>query len=202
MKDLVILVADKNMEFTFRGVLERIPNVENIESVDFDVFHHPGHDPGIYHYSHELLRGLAQSYSYCITVLDHEGSGQEDKDRKDVESDIEHNLSVNGWNERCCAIAIFPELENWIWVNSARLHEAVVWSQGESIYRWLVNNGWMDEGADKPSRPKEALEATLKLSMTARSSAIYYEISSQASYHECVDPAFQKFITTIRRWFG
>ena len=60
----------------------------------------------------------------------------------------------------------------------------------------------MAEGDLKPGKPKEALEAALRLSKTPRSSAIYYEISSSASYRECIDPAFEKFINTIQQWFG
>lgn len=202
MKDLIVLVADKNMEFALKGVLQRIPEVEQIKNFEFDVFPHPGHDPGIYNYSHEFLRGLTQSYKYCIAILDHEGSGQDDLCREEIETNIEQNLAVNGWGNSSCAIAISPELENWIWVNSARLHEAIVWNQSENIYYWLIDNEWMAKGGSKPLRPKEALEAALKLSKTPRSSAIYYEISSRASYRQCIDPAFEKFIETIRRWFG
>ncbi|OQX76564.1 MAG: hypothetical protein B6D64_09640 [Bacteroidetes bacterium 4484_276] len=86
MKDLIVLVADKNMEFTLRGVLQRIPKVEQITKIDFDVFPHPRHDPGIYNYSHEFLRGLTQSYRYCIAILDHEGSGQEKLSREEIET--------------------------------------------------------------------------------------------------------------------
>ena len=202
MKDLIVLVADKNMEFTLRGILERIPNVENIESLNFDIYSHPGHDPVIYNDSHDLLRGLTNSYRYCIAILDHEGSGQENRDNAEVESDIENNLSVNGWNERCCAVAISPELENWIWVNSTHLHEAVSWQQQTDIYQWLVDKGFNNENSNKPEKPKEAFEAVLELSNTPRSSAIYYEITNRASYRNCTDPAFNKFIETIRKWFG
>lgn len=202
MKDLIVLVADKNMEFTLRGVLQRIPRVEHITELDFDIFPYPGHDPGIYNYSHVFLKGLTQSYTYCMAILDHEGSGQNDLRREEIETNIEQNLADNGWDNSSCAIAISPELENWIWVNSARLHEAIAWNQGENIYNWLIDYGWMAEGDSKPLRPKEALEAAMRLSKTPRSSAIYYEISSRASYGECIDPAFEKFIETIRRWFG
>lgn len=202
MKDLVILVADKNMEFTLKGVLERIPAVENIKVFDFDIYTHPEHDPGIYQNSHEFLRMLRPNYNYCMAILDHEGSGQETKSRIEIENEIEHNLSINGWDDHCCAVVISPELENWMWINSVHLRNAIGWNQEKNIFDWLIDEGFKSKEETKPARPKESLEAALRLSNTPRSSAIYYEISRKARYLDCTDASFNKFIDIIRRWFG
>ena len=45
MKDLVILVADKTMEFTIRGGLER-GQALGIRPIAFDVRQHPNRDGG------------------------------------------------------------------------------------------------------------------------------------------------------------
>ncbi len=202
MKDLIVLVADKNMEFTLKGVLEKIPMIENIREFDFNIITHSGHDPGVYNYAHEFLRNFSQYFRYSMAILDHEGSGQENLSREEAETRIEQKLAANGWNGSSCSIVISPELENWIWVNALQIHRAITWNQDQHIYNWLINNGWLNEGESKPNRPKEALESALRLSQIPRSSAIYYDIASQASYANCNDPAFQKFIETIKRWFG
>ena len=44
-KDLVVLVADKNMEFALRGLFSRTPSF-GIHPVTADVFVHPEKDPG------------------------------------------------------------------------------------------------------------------------------------------------------------
>lgn len=41
MKDLVLLVADKNMQATLRGVLAR-PQAMGIKAITFDIRVHPG----------------------------------------------------------------------------------------------------------------------------------------------------------------
>jgi hypothetical protein len=45
MKDLVILAADKDMEFALRGLLAR-PEALGMRPVDLDLFVEPDHDPG------------------------------------------------------------------------------------------------------------------------------------------------------------
>lgn len=161
MKQLVVLVADKNMEFTVRGLLQRILRVEQITEFDFDIFPHPGHDPGIYNYSHEFLRGLSQSYHYCMAILDRKGSGQDELNREEIETEIERKLAGNGWDRKSCAIAISPELENWVWVKSVRLQEAIGWNLDKTVYNWLTDENWMEGSQSKPPRPKEAFEAAL-----------------------------------------
>ena len=158
MKDLVVLVADKNMEFTVRGLLERMPRSENIRNITYDIFNHPENDPGILNHSHDFLRPLTQEYNYCMVLLDHEGCGHEQQSREEIEATIEHNLSANGWADRCCAIVISPELENWMWVNEVRLKNAIGWRNDTNIYQWLEEQDLKDADKPKPVRPKETFE--------------------------------------------
>ena len=202
MNDLIVLVADKNMEFLIRGLLPRIPAIEQVQKFGFDVLVHPYRDPGIYNEAHDFLRFFTDKYLRGIVILDHAGCGREEKTREEIEADIEDNLSQSGWDDRACAIAIDPELENWIWVKEVRIREAISWEDATRIYDWLHESGWKHPEEPKPTRPKEAFEAALKLCRTPRSSSIYRKISSQASYQQCQDPAFLKMLNQIKAWFG
>lgn len=188
------------MEYLLKGLLPRIPMVEQIEPFIFDISVHPERDAGIIKSSAEILRAFVDKYDFSVVILDHDGCGMESSSRIEIENKLENDLSKSGWNNRCCAIAIDPELENWIWVNERRMEEAISWENDQSIYRWLASQGWKNEDEFKPSCPKEAFEASLRLSQTPRSSSIYYEISHRASYKKCTDPAFIKLLSTIKKW--
>jgi len=201
MKNLVVLVADKNMEFLIQGLLPRIPDIEQVINFNFDIFIHPHRDSGIVNEADDFLRPLQDKYKYAIVILDHSGCGKENKKREDLENEIEQNLDKCGWTDRACVVVIKPELENWIWVNEVRIKEAISWESDAGIYDWLQENQWKTADAKKPYKPKEAFEASLKECRTPRSSSIYREISSKASYSECNDPAFLKLIAKIKTWF-
>jgi hypothetical protein len=136
-----------------------------------------------------------------MAMCDYEGSGSEHLTRDDIEVKIENDLSRNGWGDRCTAIVIKPELENWIWVNSIHMERAIDWNQDIDIRTWAIQHNYLQNGNAKPQRPKESFEAALKLCNMPRSSSIYKDIASRASHKKCIDPAFIKFITTLRNWF-
>lgn len=202
MQDLIVLVADKNMDFLVRGLFPRIPNVEQVRKFSFEPLVHPYRDPGIYNDADDFLRSQTDKYSYALVILDHAGCGREEKTREEVEEDIETKLTRSGWQDRACAIVIEPELENWIWVNETQVAQAISWEENTGIYDWLHKNDWKNTEELKPSYPKEAFEAALKVCRTPRSSAIYREIASGASYRHCQDPAFRKMLVRLRVWFG
>jgi hypothetical protein len=202
MKDLIVLTADKNMEFLVRGLFPRIPQIEHFRNFNFDPLIHPHRDPGIYNEADEFLRNFINKYRYALVILDRIGCGREEKSREEIESEIENKLVQSGWNNnRVSTIAIDPELENWIWVNEIRMKEAISWDQEINIYDWLHQNNLKEVTNVKPSQPKEAFESALKLCRTPRSSSIYLYISKKASYRNCQDPAFLKMINQLKRWF-
>ena len=202
MKDLIVLVADKNMEFLIRGLLPRIPAIEQVRAFSFEPLVHPYRDPGIYNDADDFLRSQNDKYHYTLVILDHAGCGREEKARVIIEAEIEEKLNRSGWQDRACVIVIEPELENWVWVNETHVAQAISWEESTQVYDWLHANNWKEVEEAKPARPKEAFEATLRLSRTPRSSSIYREISSQASYKNCQDPAFLKMLNQIKAWFG
>lgn len=201
MKDLLVLVADKNMEFIMRGLLPRIPLIENTRDFSYEIISHPERDPGVYNHSSEFLRPFINSHQYVLAILDRIGCGQEGYTRLEIEKKICSLLSKNGWGNRAVSIVIDPELENWIWVNLATMQDVITWDNQLNLFDWLHHNNWKDRNSLKPACPKEAFEQILEISGTPRSSSLYLEISSRASYKNCVDPAFQKMISQLKQWF-
>ncbi|HQL70961.1 MAG TPA: hypothetical protein PLA77_09025 [Bacteroidales bacterium] len=202
MKDIIFLVSDKNMEFLLKGLLPRIPIIENIDSFSYDILIHSYRDPGIVKDADSFLRNFINKYSYAIVIFDYQGCGITNKNRSQIEEDINHRLSLSGWEAKCSVICIDPELENWIWVNPRRIAEAIEWQEQTEILDWLHQNQLKNPTSLKPTQPKESFEALLKKSKTPRSSSIYESIASTASYRNCIDPAFHKLLNTLKDWYS
>jgi hypothetical protein len=203
MKDLIISVADSYQEKVMEGLLPRIPVSSNIRQFSYEIVRNIGNDSGSYNDSHELLRPYARDYGFALILFDYEGSGIENiKTREQAEAEVEHLLSINGWDDRSSAIVIYPELENWMWVDNPNVEDAIGWEQQESLYTWARKEGLMGFQDSKPIRPKESLEKALRINKTSKSSAIYKKIATNVSYRKCNDLAFVKFIKKLKEWFG
>lgn len=201
-KDLVILAADKNMEFTLRGLLGR-PESLGTRKIDFDVFVHPAKDPGCRDDAHTFLRAFSSKYHHGLVMLDREGSGRESRSRADLEREIEEKLSQNGWGDRAAAIVLDPELEIWVWSDSPVVEEALGWPiDGVSLRDALSLAGLLEKGAAKPADPKGAMEFALRKTGFARSSSIYRAIAQRVSLKRCEDPALHKLRATLQQRFA
>ena len=91
-KDLVALVADGQMEFALRGLLTRGRSL-GFRDVTFDIYVHPGKDPGCRLRAHDFLRPFTQQYAHAVVIHDLEGCGRDAQPREAVESDIESRLN-------------------------------------------------------------------------------------------------------------
>ncbi len=203
MKDLIILVADLDTENVLRGLLPRLEHVYGTSPFSFDIRRHINRDPGCLNESVDFLRPFATQYHHALIVFDKEGSGKEDLTREAIESIVENALSGNGWSvENIAAIVTNPEIENWVWVNSVSMSKELNWNESKALYAWLEENGWRNEKASKPTRPKEALEAVLRKTKKPRSASIYKNIAKNVSFLKCEDPAFLKLIDKMKSWFG
>jgi hypothetical protein len=201
MKDLIILVADQNMRDCIDGLIPRIPIVYNISSFTYDIFVHTNRDPGCRAQSSDFLKSFQNKYRFALVIFDKEGCGKETLSKEDIERNVEQMLTGNGWNDRAKAIVIDPELENWIWIKSPRLAQIISWQSIESLYQWLIDRNYISEGEQKPREPKEAFERALYISQKRRSSSIYKQIASQASFRSCTDLSFLKLVELIINWF-
>lgn len=199
MKDLIVLVADKNMQAAVTGILKAYQRLQ-IRRIDFQgPYPHPKRDPGVYRTAHEFLRPFQRQASNALAVFDRDGCGSP-QSRDQLEANVEARLSQNGWAERSCAIAIDPELENWVWSESRHVAIALGWEDNE-LRAWLAESGYQPEDATKPLNPKDTVEEALRLKKIPRSSVVYRQIAEHVSFERCTDPAFLKLCTALRRWF-
>jgi hypothetical protein len=199
MKDLMVLVPDKNMQFAVEGLLRRIHSLK-IRSISFDIKVHSQRDPGIFTASHEFLRIFSGKYSYAMVMLDREGCGCEEAPSQ-IAALIQGRLDVNGWQGRSHVIVLDPELEIWVWSNSPVVAECMGWNDPE-LTLWLTNKRYIAAGSSKPSDPKSVFEEALRLRGKPRSSSIYKKLAENVGFERCTDAAFIKFKTVLMNWFS
>lgn len=200
-KDLILLVADKNMGASLKGLLSRFQAL-GFRRVIFDLYVHPERDPGCLLRGHDFLRPFAGLYERALVLLDRSGCGREAAERSVLESQLEERLGKSGWEDRAAAVVISPELENWVWSDSPHVERALGWERGPAPLRsWLQDKGLLEAGAAKPTQPKEAVELALKTVRTPRSSSIYLELARSVSTDRCTDPAFLKLKRCLQAWF-
>jgi len=201
-QDLVVLTPDKDIQLTMEGLLSR-PKDLGIRPVTKVLISHHHRDPGVLRDAPELLRAYLRVAHYALVVLDRVGCGKERLSRAEIETEIEQNLSKNGWPNRCAAVAIDPELEIWVWNRDYRVASILGW-RGDyaSLKRWMIQKKLLPAGRGKPDRPKEALQAVLRETRTPRSASLYKELARAVKLDTCTDAAFHKLRSVLREWFG
>jgi hypothetical protein len=201
-KDLVVLVADRNMEAMVHAILLR-PQALGIRAVDFEIRRHPERDCGCVLSGVEYLKLFIGTHQYALLLFDHEGCGKEIESPPNIEARLESNLSDSGWGKKSVAIVIEPELETWVWGNSVHVVREMGWyGRTPDLGTWLVSKGLLAEDGKKPSRPKEAVEAALREVRKPRSSALYEALGEKVSLARCEDRAFIKLKKVLKDWFG
>ncbi|CUU34601.1 MAG: hypothetical protein K6U12_08260 [Armatimonadetes bacterium] len=169
-KDLVILVADRDMEQTLLGLLSR-PKALAIREISFDIFIHPEHDPGVFLQGADFLRSLADQYCFALAMLDREGCGQERRSPEELENDLQARLESAGWEGRCAVVVLNPELEAWVFSSSTHVAEVIA-SGDTELYERKVS-ATPKNSLGKPERPKELMESLLREKRIPRSSSLY-----------------------------
>jgi hypothetical protein len=157
-------------------------------------------DPGLYTRAHELLRPFLSTHRYAVVVLDAEWDGS--PGGASIRAHIESMLSANGWGTgRYAVIVIEPELENWIWRRSIHVAREIGFDSIDDMHADMdLRRAWPDKQR-KPTSPKETLETILRKKRIPRSSAIYKNITAQASVSDCRDSAFLQLVGKLREWF-
>jgi hypothetical protein len=200
-KDLVVLTADKSIERVISCLLTRRQAL-GIRRVEFDVFVHPGRDPGCLNKSHDFLRPFQSQYAHALVVFDKAGSGAETRARTDIEEKLTQRLAANGWRGRAGVVVIDPELEVWVWSDSPEVDACLGWSdRSPALRQWLRTRGLWEEDDTKPQMPKEAFEAALQCVRIPLSSAIFAELAQSVSVNRCRDSSFQALRDLLTDWF-
>jgi hypothetical protein len=200
-KDVVFLVADKDMEQTLIGMLSQ-PRRLGIRDISFDIFIHPLRDPGCWNEADQFLRSYTNQYHHALVLFDYQGSGQEAKTLAELESELENRLSRTGWDDRARAIILDPELEIWVWSNSPVVERCLGWEQASPALRvWLVEQQLLEPSQSKPADPKRAVEQALRRANKARSASIYKRLAEQVSLNRCTDLSFLRFKSILQQRF-
>lgn len=201
MKDLVVLVADKNMECAIRGIVSR-GRALAFRTVDFDIYVHPERDPGCLRKAHIFLRPFSESYAHALVAFDRQGCGREEQTRQDLESEVEGNLARSGWDDRAACVVIDPELEVWVWSDSPHVESVLGWEgQAPRLRDWLQQQELWLPAKPKPLQPKDCVEKALRRAGKPRSSSLYLRLARLVSMDRCSDGAFRKLKNTLSRWF-
>jgi len=194
-KDLAVLVADSDIRAVLEELIGGRYSDMGIRSVNFDTFRGPYRDPGCRTDAHNLLRRHCGIYNHALVVFDLEGSGG--KGRAKTERMVEDNLARNGWpGGRAAAIVIEPELEAWAWCSPNNLQSVrrTMGVQSQSAFSKLV--------AEAEKDPKDAFEMACRQAGKNKSPERYRELAERLPVQNCQDPAFQKLMTTLQRWFS
>jgi hypothetical protein len=200
--DLLILVADKDMEQTVVGICARSQAL-GVRTFSYRVLVHPGRDPGCVRDGVAFLRSFQQQYAFAMLLFDRIGSGREMQTRQQLEQDIERSLAESGWGERAAVVVLDPELEAWVWSDSPHVERVLGWQGHEPPLRqWLETQDYVMAAKPKPRHPKEAMEAALRSTRTPRSSSLYRQLAERVSLARCTDDAFIKFRSMLQVWFG
>lgn len=201
-RDLILLVADKDIDYGLRGLLSR-PRALGIRKVDAQTFVHPRRDPGCVREAHDFLRQFTSQFSHAVVVFDYQGCGRGDVSSVELAAQVRDRLSASGWGERAEAIAINPELEAWAFSASPNVEECLGWPKHRGRLRpWLERENLWAEGHSKPLDPRTALERALFEAQRPRSAAIYECLGKRVGLKGCRDEAFQKLKLTLSDWFS
>ena len=200
MKDLVILVADKNMQFALRGALAR-PEALGIRAVTSDFRPHMGRDGGARTTGVDVLALERRRFQHALLVFDLEGCGAEPEQTADDLEQVLDRRHEALWGTQAKSIVIAPEVDIWLWGADVALREALHWPLNGTVRDWLQTRGFSFDVHGKPARPKEAMEALVRCCNLPRSAALYEKITSRISLRRCADPAFLRLRAVLRTWF-
>ena len=202
-KDLIVLAADPTMQRTIRTLIEYRREALGLSSFSVDVQAHRNRDPGCRTAAGDVLNPARHSHRKAMVVFDFYGCGENSRTASQLESALEQNFKERGWeDDDIVFVVIEPELEAWLFgAPFQRIETAIGWSQAIPLREWMESNGHLSAEEIKPSDPQAAIDAALKLQNKPRTSKMFADLARTVSLARCQDRAFQKFRSTLQRWF-
>ncbi len=200
MTDLIVLCADKKIEATIAGLLDR-PEALRIRRVQFVINVHPQRDPGCYHQGAAFLRPLRSFFEHALIVFDRSWEGAPPEAVDGLTGDLEGRLSRT-WGQAAGAVAIDPELEAWVWSDSPHVDAILGWEgRIPSLRAWLASNGLWEAHSPKPSNPKAAVELAIREVRGRWTAALCRRLAESVSVDRCRDLSFAKLRGLLTKWF-
>ncbi len=200
--DLVILVADKDMESALVSLLSRSMAI-GIRDIKYDIFVHvTQHDPGCCQNADTFLRRYIRTHKHALVIFDYRGCGREEVSTTDLYQQVEQSLRRSGWDDRARVVIIDPELEIWVWAHSPHVPTCLGWNGDLNDLRsWMSQNGLWETNQPKPDEPKKAFRTVLREAQTPKSSRIFADLATSVSVKNCQDSAFNLLCSILRQWF-
>jgi hypothetical protein len=196
--DLVILAADKDIEYALRGLCTRHQSLGIRPLQGLQLLTHPQHDPGVFKTGPEVIRSYAPTCGHALLVLDWAWEGAPSK--ASIEQDIDTRLRPV-WGSRARTICIDPEVEVWVWSDSPHVATELGWGNLQSLRAYLEAEGLWKAPAQKPSDPKAAFRAALHEKRRPPSASIFQNLGQRVGLARCHDPAFGQLRAHLQSWF-
>lgn len=202
-KDLIVLTADPTMRRTIEVLMEHRRPSLGIGPVSVDFQTHRHRDSGCRSTPGEVINPIRNQYNKAMVVFDFHGCGERRRTAAQLETDLEQELQGAAWgSDGIAVVTIEPELEAWLFGASFRRLELLVgWSQEQPMRGWLETHGHLELGTVKPNDPQAAFDHILELQRKRRSSSLFADLARTIGLARCQDRAFQKFRSTLQRWF-
>lgn len=206
-RPIKFILADKNIEFTFRGFLERDAFHQSLKCSAFefrsdqDLLVAVGkNDPGLYAQAGQYARGARVTHEHLVVALDADWHGSPGPVA--IRSGIEAACERETWPlADVCVVVLDPEIEEWIWQDNPNVEKAVGHRGPENLRAKLAASDHWPTTSPKPPRPKEVLELVTRQNREPRSSALYRKIAATVSVTKCVSPSFHHLLEALRRWY-
>lgn len=205
-RDLFVIVADLDAENTIKTLLCKRQESLRIR-VDFnpssDLLRYSRRDSGCYKDAVRLLRPPTRTHRHALLCFDRHGCGADDKNREEIEAELECKLPRVGWPNGTAAVVVLePEVEAWIWADSPHVASVLGWRDDRAALReYLETKGLWDAGAPKPNDPKVAMEQALRKKRQAGGARLFASLALNVTVQQCQDPSFRKFHDTLKGWF-
>ncbi|GAB6062862.1 methylation-associated defense system protein MAD4 [Deferrisoma palaeochoriense] len=203
-RDLVCVVADKNIEAVISTLVRERRRSIGLREFSAEVHVHPLRDPGCYRGGPEFLRGLlGDTPARGLLVFDQEWEGNPHRNATDTERAVREQFAALDIADRAEVVVIEPEIEAWVWSQSPHVERVLGWAGARPPLReWLNSRGLWPDGRAKPIDPKTAVEDALREKRIPRSSALYRELAEKVTLQGCQDAAFGRLCDVLRRWFA
>jgi hypothetical protein len=206
MKDLYVFTADADALAVIRSVLAR-PLAIGIRPVTFKVNRHTGRDPGMVRSGPELarMRVPKTAFEKLVLIWDHKGSGWEEKPPDRAREEIQIRLNQVTWEDRSEAVAVVPEIEEWLWHSPASLggHLKTGLAQLNAMVQDFASKRNLDCSTCKLRYPKEVFEEIFyRLARRKPLPRDFEQIAMTASLDDWqTSQTFGALVNTLRRWF-
>jgi hypothetical protein len=200
--DLFVILEGSGDEVVLEALLKR-PSDLGIRAVTFKC---ERRSSAVRTQGPDIAREQRREFRYVICLWDHGGSGREQQPPSRVQGEVQARLNRNTLKGCSKALIIDPELEIWLWQDSAAIASAL--GVGEDrLAEWLRD--WQRKHFPTQTvetlvrqQPKEALEEVIKQSGKKRTSTLYRHITAVANLNLWSGEAsFRRLCRTLRRWF-